>query len=93
MARCKSGDLVIIERGNPEVIHWDCLCYIGRMFTVTVRDVNTKYPALIYWRVPPGWRCDHIKIVNKVWDEVCRPIRPSPTLVDIDVGEPEVLTP
>lgn len=91
MARCKKGDLVIIERGDPTRVKWTCLCQINRMFNITERGYDDAYPHLLYWKTPTVWHCLH-NSVAMILDEVCRPIRPSPTNVDIDVGKPEVLT-
>jgi hypothetical protein len=46
----------------------------------------------VWWRVPRGWQCVHKSLISSVWDEVCKPIKPDPTKIDIDVGEPEVHT-
>lgn len=90
MARCKKGDLVIVERGDPKRVTWTCLCHINKMFTITEPDTR-QTTARLYWMTPTVWTCDHERIAS-ILDEVCRPIRPTPLVLELYNGQPERVT-
>jgi hypothetical protein len=57
------------------------------MFVITEPDTR-QTTGSIYWMTPTVWECEH-EHVGSVLDEVCRPVRPTPLVLELYNGQPE----